>query len=1209
MIEEDRAPTTSAEVIESWAEPAFRAELAEAMLEIDSLPEFEDAPRNDEGRIMRKLEVLDRLLGKHKRPFRGKLASYSICPHAHTLIGHKGAKATEGTKQAIRALAAAHAGQDVAPRHRPERPIDLALDRYEKLILDRGYGPPHVRGSLIRLDIRAAAAEMGVPPEDVTELAVRRLGHINRLAERPGLVAGAQKTMIDAQEKPAWSENDFRADLDRECYQIDRLDEFNGQPHNTERRILRKLEALGGLLRQHKRPLSGARTYVREVPYTLSLIRHSGMKATVGIREAVKALIKDHAGETRKLRHNPERPIDLALDRYETLVTERGWGTPRIHGSLTRIDKAATAEEVGVPPEELGDVAMQRLQHINSLVDKPGRLKGIEENAMHHLVSPVAAALLRQGCQRYKAGFPEDPLRPGVPDMITVAAECGIGMKDLRFSRENQRLIEELRGDKPLLPHPCLSERRYTFADLIRTGERLRLAEAGKHASGATLVRRTVRSLHSLLQLQSFQATISNEVPKDLAVRIRRAVAAGPSRFGSHWKRDMDRWIDYDQKHRGGLALPDDFALALRVLIAETGLPTSKVAAAAKVSRANLQSWSSGYSTPSHSRQDDLERLAPVLGVSAERLTSLLSADWRLRSNMFDHPDFVPEIARYVPDGFEALDFDAQTKMIAKIKRTHLRQNTASARRGVAQAKDRYRLKFDHWPEAMKTAWRLQYPERPEGAQQWSMRVPGEEVASDGQDEDLSVSERPLRPGTVTLHLAMMESLLGYLVRPRKLTEQQRRQAAMLDQSMTTDFRPRSGLGIPIEYIHPAILAIPDLISSFIWWRCHRSGMQTRLVLAMLNMPARFLRPNSGVVWGTDSIDVLQQFKEWWDKNPHDLSEGKLKLDLSEYRSNWQKAVKRAFKTLAKDHRKVRKGKLPSSRDPFLPINAVLKADAPMEAYMVGVHTMLASRPANVINRHIHLRDTILVLILLQTGLRASTLLFEIEDEDEDGRPVALSSQEEQSREAQEIRIWKEVARDKSISWKIRIAPEKFKNYFSSFFQGGAHYEITLKNEDDLYARLERYVQFARPYLLRGRTTKAFFVTQFGTDVASDEIRDIYRRITRYYFVERPVLSNDDEDVVDRMGIPGMMIHGPHAVRHIIATHIVKSTGSLHMAAWAIQDTYQTVAKHYARFFPRDKVVLATKALEEARAAARATAEAERAKTLAAKAQSVALAG
>lgn len=1180
-----------------WQEKEFRAELAEACRLIDELPELDGATRDSERRVLPKLDALDEALGRFRRPLTGVRPHVDHIAYAFELIGHRKAKRTATVRAAIDKMEAQHRDPTIRPRHNPERPIDLALDRYEALVLERGYGTPRPHGGQERIDMPTTAEEVGRPLAEFTSIAIARLKQINSVADRPGPVVGGGGGDPGPTSAPVeWHEQDFRNEVDAACRRIDRDAELKDLPHNAERRLLRKLEALDGLLSHHKRPLSGARTYVRPVPYALELIRHSGAPATARVRDAVAALLAKHPGASRKLRHNPERPIDLKLDDYEARVLERGYGTPRAHGSLSRIDKPATAEDVGCALADLTGIAMQRLTHINTLVDRPGPLKGIEENAMHHLVNPVAGALLRKGLARYKKGLPENPLRPGSIDLITVAIDCGVGMKDLRFSRENQRIVEDARGDSPLVPHPCIAKRRYTFRQLLATGERLRRAELGDRASASALLNRTLRSLRDLMALPGIQATERDAVPRDFEARVRRAVAAGPSRFGSHWKRDMERWREYDRKHRETLPLPDDIALALRVLIAETGLPTSKVAAATEIKVDNLQPWITGFSTPSHGQQDAIERLAGFLGTTAERLTASVSAEWRVRSMSIDHPDFVPEIARYLPKGFEELEFDAQTKLIAKIKRTHLTQDTASARRGAALVKDPYRLKFDKWPQSMKDAWKAQYPEPGDPSKNWTMRVPGEDVVDHDIDEDLSAADRPLRPATVGLHLLIMESMLGYFIRPRVLTELQRQQAAMLNESMTTDFRPRSGLGIPMELIHPAILAIPDLVSSFVWWRSHRSGMQTRLTLTMLNVASKFVRPKSGVVWHQDSFPVLKRFKEWWDNNPHDLSEGRLKLDIAPFDKNWQKAVKKTFRTHARDHKKVRKGKLPSSRDPFLPINAVLKEDAPMEAYMAGVHTMLASRPAKVINRHVHLRDAILTLVLLQTGLRAGTLLFQLDPEEEDA--PALSAHEEQQRQNSEMRIWKETGKDGAVAWRIRIAADRFKNYFSSFFQGGKPYEYTLKDEEDLYAKIDRYLDFARPYMLKDRATNAFFVTQFGTDVDAAEIRDIYHRITRYYFVERPTLPKAGEPAEaarDRMGIPGMMIHGPHAVRHIIATQVVKSTGSLHMAAWAIQDTYQTAAKHYARFYPNDKSAMAAKALEDARAAARATAEARRA--------------
>ena len=48
-----------------------------------------------------------------------------------------------------------------------------------------------------------------------------------------------------------------------------------------------------------------------------------------------------------------------------------------------------------------------------------------------------------------------------------------------------------------------------------------------------------------------------------------------------------------------------------------------------------------------------------------------------------------------------------------------------------------------------------------------------------------------------------------------------------------------------------------------------------------------------------------------------------------------------------------------------------------------------------------------------------------------------------------------------------------------------------------------------------------------------------------------------------------MLPHGPHNVRDVLATHILKLTGSYEQASYAIQDTPETVANHYGRFLPQ----------------------------------------
>jgi len=66
-----------------------------------------------------------------------------------------------------------------------------------------------------------------------------------------------------------------------------------------------------------------------------------------------------------------------------------------------------------------------------------------------------------------------------------------------------------------------------------------------------------------------------------------------------------------------------------------------------------------------------------------------------------------------------------------------------------------------------------------------------------------------------------------------------------------------------------------------------------------------------------------------------------------------------------------------------------------------------------------------------------------------------------------------------------------------------------------------------------------------------------------------------------RGAIRGLLPHGPHNVRDVLATHVLKRTGSYEQAGYAIQDTAETVARYYARFLPNDKAAIAARILDE----------------------------
>ena len=65
----------------------------------------------------------------------------------------------------------------------------------------------------------------------------------------------------------------------------------------------------------------------------------------------------------------------------------------------------------------------------------------------------------------------------------------------------------------------------------------------------------------------------------------------------------------------------------------------------------------------------------------------------------------------------------------------------------------------------------------------------------------------------------------------------------------------------------------------------------------------------------------------------------------------------------------------------------------------------------------------------------------------------------------------------------------------------------------------------------------------------------------------------------NRGAIKGLLPHAPQSVRDVLASHILKQTGTYEQASYTIQDTAEMVAQHYGRFLPQDKVAIAARIL------------------------------
>ena len=136
----------------------------------------------------------------------------------------------------------------------------------------------------------------------------------------------------------------------------------------------------------------------------------------------------------------------------------------------------------------------------------------------------------------------------------------------------------------------------------------------------------------------------------------------------------------------------------------------------------------------------------------------------------------------------------------------------------------------------------------------------------------------------------------------------------------------------------------------------------------------------------------------------------------------------------------------------------------------------------------------------------------------------------------------------------------------------------------DHYRYIDDYVTRHRAALLAGTPDPGTFfvktVKVSSRDASYDQntFYEAWRLVIQRYGIYNPYTG--------RGAIEGLLPHGPHNVRDVLATHVLKITGSYEQASYAIQDTPELVAKHYGRFLPQDKAALVVQILNKVWAAA-----------------------
>lgn len=369
-----------------------------------------------------------------------------------------------------------------------------------------------------------------------------------------------------------------------------------------------------------------------------------------------------------------------------------------------------------------------------------------------------------------------------------------------------------------------------------------------------------------------------------------------------------------------------------------------------------------------------------------------------------------------------------------------------------------------------------------------------------------------------------------------------------------------AGRGIPMADLGFAMLIFPTVWDWYIQWRERRRGFYTRWEVEMLRLAMALTREKTG--WLRQQPGMADRLV------PVD---GLItKADIQEVRADWAAACDRAHAHAAARAKEIeRVARI--HRDPFEPILPVLEADSPVAEYRKIADEILRHAPDS--DRYPRRaaessRSFLLIRLGLHLGLRQKNL-----------RQLMLcprhglprSERQLENLKRGEIR-WNE----RQHGWEVLVPAVAFKNADSSFF-GGRPFCLVLPDLGGLYRHIEEYVRRHRAVLLNGvQDPGTFFIktvkrTSSEAEYTQNSFYEAWRHVTQRYGIYNPYTG--------RGAIKGLLPHGPHSIRDVLATHVLKQTGSYEQASYAIQDTPEMVAKHYGRFLPQDKSALAAEIL------------------------------
>jgi hypothetical protein len=127
---------------------------------------------------------------------------------------------------------------------------------------------------------------------------------------------------------------------------------------------------------------------------------------------------------------------------------------------------------------------------------------------------------------------------------------------------------------------------------------------------------------------------------------------------------------------------------------------------------------------------------------------------------------------------------------------------------------------------------------------------------------------------------------------------------------------------------------------------------------------------------------------------------------------------------------------------------------------------------------------------------------------------------------------------DVDLQWEVLIPAVAFKNAKSSYFFRGTPYFRVIPDVDNLYATIAAYLDRHRPALLAANPDPGTFFVKGRlkkggrTEFNSLSFYEAWRQAIEKFGIYNPYTG--------RGAIKGLLPHGSHCVRDVLATHVVR---------------------------------------------------------------------